>query len=224
MLLLSLNMENPSTLPQLTFEEQRVLGVLIEKSRATPEYYPMTLNAILTACNQKTSRNPVVQYDDETIMEAIDSLKKRGLLSTATGGGSRSIKYKHNLAIKFPLVPAALTVICILLLRGAQTPGEINNNSGRLYEFESLEEVQEVLNELAAADVSYVQQLSKRPGQKEQRYIHLFGTLPEANEAASEKSSSKVDVSDLEARISHLEEETRYLRENLDKLLKELLG
>ena len=217
-------MENPSTLPQLTFEEQRVLGVLIEKSRATPEYYPMTLNAILTACNQKTSRNPVVQYDDETIMEAIDSLKKRGLLSTATGGGSRSIKYKHNLAIKFPLVPAALTVICILLLRGAQTPGEINNNSGRLYEFESLEEVQEVLNELAAADVPYVQQLSKRPGQKEQRYIHLFGTLPEANEAASEKSSSKVDVSDLEARISHLEEETRYLRENLDKLLKELLG
>lgn len=217
-------MENPSTLPQLTFEEQRVLGVLIEKSRATPEYYPMTLNAILTACNQKTSRNPVVQYDDETIMEAIDSLKKRGLLSTATGGGSRSIKYKHNLAIKFPLVPAALTVICILLLRGAQTPGEINNNSGRLYEFESLEEVQEVLNELAAADVPYVQQLSKRPGQKEQRYIHLFGTLPEANETASEKSSSKVDVSDLEARISQLEEETRYLRENLDKLLKELLG
>src|SRR5690606_4419939 len=197
MLLLSLNMENPSTLPQLTFEEQRVLGVLIEKSRATPEYYPMTLNAILIACNQKTSRNPVVQYDDETIMETIDSLKKKGLLSTATGGGSRSIKYKHNLGIKFPLVPVDLTVICILLLRGAQTPGEINNNSGRLYEFESLEEVQEILNHLAEADTPYIQQLPKRPGQKEQRYIHLFGALPEVTETSSEKSSSNADVSNL---------------------------
>src|SRR5690606_24979210 len=107
-------MESINLLPQLTFEEQRVLGVLIEKSRTTPEYYPMTVNAILIASNQKTSRNPVVQYDDETIMGTIDSLKKKGLVSTATGGGSRSIKYKHNLAIKFPLVPADLSVICIL--------------------------------------------------------------------------------------------------------------
>lgn len=217
-------MENISTLPQLTFEEQRVLGVLIEKSRATPEYYPMTLNAILIACNQKTSRNPVVQYDDETIMETIDSLKKRGLLSTATGGGSRSIKYKHNLAIKFPLVPAALTVICILLLRGAQTPGEINNNSGRLFEFESLEEVQEIPNNLSEGDNPYVRQLPKRPGQKEQRYIHLFGAMPEATETVSEKSASNVDINGFETRISKLEDEITYLRENLDKLLKELLG
>src|SRR5690606_26475106 len=216
MLLLSLNMENPSTLPQLTFEEQRVLGVLIEKSRATPEYYPMTLNAISTACNQKTSRNPVVQYDNETIMEAIDSLKKRGLLSTATGGGSRSIKYKHNLAIKFPLVPADLTVICILLLRGAQTPGEINNNSGRLFEFESLDEVQEVLNHLSEGDNPYIQQLPKRSGQKEQRYIHLFGALPDINETSSEKSVPNVEVGNLENRITKLEDEVIYLRENLD--------
>lgn len=217
-------MENTNLLPQLTFEEQRVLGVLIEKSRATPEYYPMTLNAILIASNQKTSRNPVVQYDDETIMGTIDSLKKKGLVSTATGGGSRSIKYKHNMGIKFPLVPADLTVICILLLRGAQTPGEINNNSGRLYEFESLEEVQEILSRLADDETPYVQQLPKKPGQKEQRYIHLFGALPETNEVSFEKSSSNADVSILEARVEKLEEEVAYLRENLDKLLKELLG
>ena len=217
-------MENTTQLPQLSFEEQRVLGVLIEKSRATPEYYPMTLNAISTACNQKTSRNPVVQYDNETIMETIDSLKKRGLLSTATGGGSRSIKYKHNLAIKFPLVPADLTVICILLLRGAQTPGEINNNSGRLYEFESLNDVQEILNHLAEGDNPYIQQLPKRSGQQEQRYIHLFGALPDVNETSSEKSASSVEVNNLESRITKLEDEVIYLRENLDKLLKELLG
>jgi len=210
-------MEN-TNLPQLTFEEQRVLGVLIEKSRATPEYYPMTLNSILTACNQKTSRNPVVQYDERIVMESINSLKKRGLLSTATGGGSRSIKYKHNLAIHYPLVPADLTVICILLLRGAQTPGEINNNSGRLYEFETLEDVQEILNKLAEEEIPYVQQLPKRPGQKEQRYIHLFGPIPETNESTTEKSNLN-----LEARLIKLEEEVIYLRENLDKLLKELL-
>jgi len=217
-------MESTNLLPQLTFEEQRVLGVLIEKSRTTPEYYPMTINAILIASNQKTSRNPVVQYDDETIMGTIDSLKKKGLVSTATGGGSRSIKYKHNLAIKFPLVPADLSVICILLLRGAQTPGEINNSSGRLYEFESLEEVQEILNHLAEGNTPYIQQLPKRTGQKEQRYVHLFGELPAANEISVEKNTSNVEVNNIEARIVKLEEEVIYLRENLDKLLKELFG
>lgn len=221
---LYLGMENPNLLPQLNFEEQRVLGVLIEKSRATPEYYPMTLNAILIASNQKTSRNPVVQYDDETIMQTIDSLKKKGVVSTATGGGSRSIKYKHNLAIKFPLVPADLSVICILLLRGAQTPGEINNNSGKLYEFESLDEVQEILNHLSDGEISYIQQLPKQTGQKEQRYTHLFGELPAVNEISAEKSSSITDVKSLEVRVMKLEEEVIYLRENLDKLLKDLLG
>src|SRR5690606_12949560 len=108
-------MEKTVDLPQLTAEEQRVLGSLIEKSRTTPDYYPMTLNSITAACNQKSSRNPIVQYDQETITLAINSLKKRGFISTVTGGGSRTIKYKHNLAVVYPLVPAALSIVCILL-------------------------------------------------------------------------------------------------------------
>ncbi len=211
-------MEN--TLPQLSFEEQRVLGVLIEKSRATPEYYPMTVNAIITASNQKTSRNPIVNYDETTVTETINTLKKKGLVSTVTGGGSRSVKYKHNLAIQFPLVPAELSVICLLLLRGPMTPGEINNNSGRLFEFESLEEVQETLGKLAGDETPYIRLLEKRPGQKEQRYVHLFGEAPELTETvAVEKGSSE-----LVQRVEKLEEEVAYLRENLDKLLKELMG
>lgn len=211
-------MEN--TLPQLSFEEQRVLGVLIEKSRATPEYYPMTVNAIITASNQKTSRNPIVNYDETTVTETINTLKKKGLVSTVTGGGSRSVKYKHNLAIQFPLVPAELSVICLLLLRGPMTPGEINNNSGRLFEFESLEEVQETLGKLAGDETPYIRLLEKRPGQKEQRYLHLFGEAPELTETvAVEKGSSE-----LVQRVENLEEEVAYLRENLDKLLKELMG
>src|SRR5690606_29243135 len=130
-------------------EEQRVLGALMEKARTTPEYYPLTLNALLAACNQKTSRRPVVSYDEHTVIAALDSLKRKGLVSTATGGSSRVTKYKHNFAIVHPLVPAEISVICLLLLRGPLTPGEINTNAGRLYEFESLAEVQELLDELA---------------------------------------------------------------------------
>src|SRR5690606_27739770 len=200
-------MEN--TLPQLNFEEQRVLGVLIEKSIATPEYYPLTVNAIITASNQKTSRNPIVSYDETTVTETINSLKKKGLVSTVTGGGSRSIKYKHNLAIQFPLVPAELSVICLLLLRGPLTPGEINNSSGRLFEFESLEEVQETLGKLATDEIPYIRLLEKRAGQKEQRYAHQFGEAPEYVETAlAEKSSPE-----LIQRVEKLEEEVAYLRE-----------
>ncbi len=208
------------TIPQLSFEEQRVLGVLIEKSRATPEYYPMTVNAIITASNQKTSRNPIVSYDETTVTETINTLKKKGLVSTVTGGGSRAIKYKHNLAIQFPLVPAELSVICLLLLRGPMTPGEINNNSGRLFEFESLEEVHETLTKLAGDEMPYIHLLEKRPGQKEQRYAHLFGEAPEYAEPVSGEKVS----SELALRVAQLEEEVAYLRDNLDKLMKELMG
>jgi uncharacterized protein YceH (UPF0502 family) len=214
-------MENNENIPQLSAEEQRILGSLIEKSRATPEYYPMTINSIMAASNQKSSRNPVVQYNDETITLTINSLKKKGLVSTVTGAGSRAVKYKHNLAIIYPLVPAELAVLCILLLRGPQTPGEINNNSSRLYNFESLEEVQEVLDKLVKNEPQFIAQIPRKAGQKEQRFIHLLG------ESAAQETESKNEnpISDnLENRVKHLEEEVVYLRTELDKLLKELLG
>src|SRR5690554_6454927 len=103
-------MENNNSLPQLSPEEQRVMGSLIEKSRATPEYYPMTLNSLLAACNQKSSRNPVVQYNEEDVTLSLNSLRKKSLVATVTGAGSRAVKYKHTLAIAYPLVPAELAV------------------------------------------------------------------------------------------------------------------
>src|ERR1700710_2355657 len=143
-------MDQPQALPILDAAELRVLGSLMEKSKTTPDYYPMTINGLTAACNQKTSRKPVVQYDEETVVLTINSLKKRGLVSTATGGSSRAVKYKHNFAIMFPVVPSEVALICLLMLRGPQTPGELNTNSGRLYEFESLDDVQEALEKLSS--------------------------------------------------------------------------
>ena len=212
-------MEKPIAIPQLSAEDQRVLGSLMEKSRTTPEYYPMTLNSIMTACNQKSSRNPVVQYEEETIMSTIDTLRKKGLIATVTGAGSRAIKYKHNFAIAFPLVPAEIAVICLLLLRGPLTPGEINNNAGRLYNFESLDEVQAVLDKLLQNEPPFVSLMAKRAGQKEQRFIHLLG---ESAAQGLEQKTVTATPSELGVRILALEEEVACLKKNLVKLMKEL--
>src|ERR1700710_1852373 len=105
-------MDQPQALPILDAAELRVLGSLMEKSKTTPDYYPMTINGLTAACNQKTSRKPVVQYEEDTVVQALNTLKKRGLISTATGGSIRSVKYKHNFAIVFPVIPAEVAVIC----------------------------------------------------------------------------------------------------------------
>jgi uncharacterized protein YceH (UPF0502 family) len=215
-------MDTPQALPILDAIELRVLGSLIEKSRATPDYYPMTVNAITLACNQKTSRKPVVSYDDETVMEALNTLKRRGLVSTATGGSSRAIKYKHNLAIVYPLIPSELAIMCLLMLRGPQTPGEINTNAGRLYEFESIEEVQEMLEKLAGGETPFVLQLPKRPGQKEARYAHLLAGEPEVSEEDDDDQSTGRSNSGLEARLAKVEQELAELKDAFDKLMKEL--
>src|SRR6185437_16914741 len=115
-------------LPFLEPTEPRAFGTLMEKSKTTPDYYPMTINGLTAACNQKTSRKPAVQYDEETVVQALNTLKKRGLISTATGGSIRSVKYKHNFAIVFPVLPSEVAIICLLMLRGPQTPGELNTN------------------------------------------------------------------------------------------------
>ncbi|HWZ34662.1 MAG TPA: YceH family protein [Mucilaginibacter sp.] len=215
-------MDNPQALPILDAIELRVLGSLIEKSRATPDYYPMTVNAVTLACNQKTSRKPVVNYDDETVMEALNTLKRRGLVSTATGGSSRAIKYKHNFAIVYPLIPSELAILCLLMLRGPQTHGEINTNAGRLYEFESIEEVQEMLEKLAGGETPFVLQLPKRPGQKEARYVHLLAGEPEISDEDEDDQPIGRSSSGLEARLVKVEQELAELKEAFDKLMKEL--
>ncbi len=217
-------METIPALPVLTAEEQRVLGALMEKARTTPEYYPLTLNALLAACNQKTSRKPVVSYDEHTVISTLDSLKRKGLVSTATGGSSRVTKYKHNFAVVYPLVPAEVSVICLLLLRGPLTPGEINTNSGRLYEFETLDEVQALLDKLASEEVPYVVQLPKRPGQKEARYAHLLGgtDIVDEDPAEGNYAAGGGQPSHLEERLAKVEHELAELRAAFDSLMKEL--
>ncbi|RFZ94701.1 DUF480 domain-containing protein [Mucilaginibacter conchicola] len=214
-------MDTPQTLPVLTDTELRVLGSLMEKSKTTPDYYPMTVNGLTAACNQKTARKPVVEYDEQTVILALDTLKRKGLISTATGGSSRAIKYKHNFGIVFPVVPSEVAVICLLILRGPQTPGEINTNSGRLYEFENLDEVTEMLDKLAGGDLPYIEQMAKRPGQKEVRYRHLLGgTVPEDD--TYDEPQRRSSNSELEERLSKLETDFAELKEAFDKLMKEL--
>ncbi|HEX3385084.1 MAG TPA: YceH family protein [Mucilaginibacter sp.] len=210
-------------LPQLDDAELRVLGSMMEKSRTTPDYYPMTINSLVAACNQKTSRNPVVQYETETVVNAINTLKRRGLVSTATGGTDRVVKYKHNFAIVYPLIPSELAIICLLILRGPQTPGELNTNSGRLWEFESIEEVQEFLDKLAAGDTPFIKQLGRRPGQKEARYIHLLGGSIDWSEDSFAVDTPSRSSGDLEARVAKLEAELTELKEAFEKLMKELM-
>ena len=215
-------MDNEIKIPVLNQEQIRVLGALMEKAKTTPDYYPMTINGLVAACNQKTSRKPVVNYDEETIATALNALKIAGLISTATGGSIRNIKYKHNFAITYPLVPSEVAVMCLLFLRGPQTPGEINTNSGRLYEFETLEEVIQTLEKLASE--SYVKQLPKRPGQKEQRYAHLFsGDVAFMEEDFATEETAKTN-SVLEDRVTKLETELAELKENFEKLMQELMG
>ena len=218
-------MDTQKPLPLLDAAQLRVLGALMEKCKTTPDYYPMTINGLLAACNQKTSRKPVVNYDESTIVSALNSLKIAGLISTATGGSIRNIKYKHNFAIVFPVVPSEVAIMCLLFLRGPQTPGEINTNSGRLHEFETLEEVQQALEKLASDTPAYIKQLPRKPGQKEMRYMHLFGgDVEDIEEEYLNESTSPKGNNELEARLSKVEDELAELKENFDKLMKELMG
>lgn len=180
----------------------------------------MTISALTTACNQKTSRNPIVNYDEETVTLTLNTLKIKGLSSTAMGGSSRSTKYKHNLAIVYPLLPAELAVICLLLLRGPLTPGEINTNAARLHEFETIGEVQEILHKLAQEEPVYVKQLPKKPGQKEARYKHLFGGDAEEEEIP-EPELSQQSSADLENRVIKLEQELEEVKEMLNLLMSQ---
>jgi len=225
-ILLSLTMEQLLTLPILSSEEQRVLGSLMEKSKTTPEYYPLTLNSLASACNQKSARKPVVQFDDNTIVAALDTLRKKSLVATATGGSSRTIKYRHTLSVVYPIIPAEIAILCLLLLRGPLTVGEINSNSGRLYAFESLAEIQEYLDKLSKEGGEIPQmliQVPKKTGQKEVRYMHLFGGIPDFDGLEfNETTTTSAETSALENRLTAVEQELAALKEAFEKLIKEL--
>lgn len=154
----------------LTAAEVRVLGCLIEKQRTTPDTYPLTLNALRAACNQSTNRDPVVAYDEATIREAITRLSRRRWARLASGAGSRTSKYRHLLDEALTRAPDELAVLCVLMLRGAQTPGELKARCDRLHPFADLAAIHTTLERLIERDL--VEQLPRRPGQKEERYAH----------------------------------------------------
>jgi uncharacterized protein YceH (UPF0502 family) len=154
----------------LTPAEIRVLGCLLEKQRTTPDYYPLTLNALRSACNQSTNRDPVVAYDEPPIRDAITRLNRRRWARLSSGAGSRTSKYRHLLDESLTRAPDELAVLCVLMLRGAQTPGELKGRTERLHPFADLAAVHTTLDALIARDL--VAQLPRRPGQKEERYAH----------------------------------------------------
>lgn len=203
--------------------EIRVLGALIEKSKTTPDYYPMTLNALTAACNQKSSRHPMVEYDEKTVVMALNALKAQSLVAMAVGGSSRTNKYKHNFTTVYPLSDGELATLCLLFLRGPLTPGEIKSNSGRLHEFQSLGGVTDVLHKLTQHQPPFVKEFEKRPGQKEVRYVHLFSPYVESESTYAEEPARN-SVSELEARVNQLEQEVLGMKEKLDWIYKDLLG
>jgi uncharacterized protein YceH (UPF0502 family) len=171
----------------LSATETRVLGCLLEKQRTTPDAYPLSLNALRLACNQSTNRDPVVDYDDAVIRDALHRLERRGYTRLASGAGSRAAKYRHLLADALPMSSAEQAVMCVLMLRGPQTPGELKQRTERMHTFGELASVHETLAELIAREL--VQRLERRPGHKEERYLQLLEEDDEANEPTVESSA-----------------------------------
>lgn len=193
--------------------ELRVLGCLIEKQRTTPEAYPLSLNALRLACNQSTNRDPVVAYDEPTIRAALDRLSQRRWVRLASGPGSRAAKFRHLFDEALGLSKAETAVLCVLMLRGAQTPGELKQRTQRLHPFASLDELDGVLTGLIEREL--VSMLPRRPGQKEQRYEQLLGE--DATPAgAPERDGEEPD------RLTEVERELRELRDAVAALRAEL--
>lgn len=206
----------------LTSEETRVLGSLLEKEVLTPDVYPMTLNGLLNACNQKSSREPVVSYDEATVQRALDGLREKGLVRLATGAESRVTKYRQLLSEMYNFTPRETAALTVLFLRGPQTAGEIRTRSGRLYEFGEPTEVEATL--LALAEREFVVKLARQPGSRESRYAHRFGAgEPETPMAEGvEPAQPRVDrTAALEARVEFLEAEVTALRDELAKFRKQ---
>jgi uncharacterized protein len=164
----------------LSATETRVLGCLLEKQRTTPDAYPLSLNALRLACNQSTNRDPVVDYDDAVIRDALHRLERRGYTRLASGAGSRAAKYRHLLADALPMSSAEQAVMCVLMLRGPQTPGELKQRTERMHAFADLASVHETLGELIERDLA--RRLERRPGHKEERYAQLLQEADELNE------------------------------------------
>ena len=205
--------------------EVRVVGSLVEKQMATPEYYPLTLNALVNACNQLTGREPVVAYDERTVARALESLREKQLVWQVATAGGRVPKYEHRLSEKFNLAEQETAVLAVLMLRGPQTVGEIKGRTGRMYEFADLTEVEMTLESLTTAEPPLVVKLPRQPGTKESRYAHLLAgdVQVEDQPTAPRADAAVLDVRAENERLARLESEVEDLRQQLGELQQQFL-
>jgi uncharacterized protein YceH (UPF0502 family) len=196
----------------LDFSEARVLGCLIEKSMTTPEYYPMTVNALIAACNQKNNRDPVVEFDESTVAEALASLDRRGMIGVTRVSGGRALKYAHHAGAVLRVDDEQLALLAVLLLRGPQTAAELRIRTDRYVAFESVEAAEERLRDLTERDEPLVEHLPREPGQKERRHRSL---LTESSTPAAPQAPA-APVSELEQRVADLEKALEQVLRRLD--------
>ncbi len=215
---------------QLTPYEIRVIGCLLEKQRTTPEQYPLSLNALTNACNQKSSRDPVLKLDEATVQDTIDDLMKKHYVTEKSSFGSRVTKYQHRFCntefgtLKFS--EQEIGIVCVLLLRGPQTPGELRTRTERLCKFQDVGEVETTLEHLMQRDDGpFVVKLSREPGKRESRFAHLFGDMPEVQEIAVPASAgysgpdlNAERIEQLEQIVNHLQDEVASLKARLDRM------
>lgn len=211
---------------QLSATEARVIGCLLEKQVTTPEQYPLSVNAVTMACNQKTNREPVMNLGEHEVQDILDELVKRHYLHTVSGFGNRVTKYEQRFCNSefgdLKLSAAEVAVITTLLLRGAQTPGELRTRASRMHEFADMQEVEQTLDGLATReDGPYVVRLAREPGKRESRYMHLFSGEVDTSTVLADSAAPAAHDS-LAARVEALEEEVAGLKQRLDALLAHL--
>ncbi len=200
--------------------ETRVLGCLLEKERVTPENYPMSLHALTAACNQATNREPVTAFDEKTVEAALDGLREKKLATVIWGAGARVQKYRHNLLDEYTLERPEVAVLCVLMLRGAQTPGELRQRTERLHSFADTQQVEECLNELAKGDAPLLRILAPRPGQKEKRAVQLLSGEPDLSEPVAAPHEIRAPepsrIEALEAQVAALRAEFEAFRKQFE--------
>jgi uncharacterized protein YceH (UPF0502 family) len=203
----------------LDADEVRVLGSLLEKEITTPEYYPLSLNALLNACNQKSNRDPVVHFEEETLERVLYTLRDKGLTVNITGAGSRVPKFGHRLSEKLNLGRRELAILCELMVRGPQTLGELRTRAERMHHFDDISEVETVLDRMP----ELVTRLPRRPGEKEARYAQLLSGVPEMAPSAPERVADPV-ASPRSDRMAELEAEVARLRSEFEDLKQQFAG
>lgn len=207
---------------KLTENEVRVLGSLIEKDITTPDYYPMSMNALVNACNQKSNRDPFMQLDEDQVRDALEGLQQQRMAGPARGADSRVTKYEQRLQEVFNFTRAEIAILCVLLLRGPQTPGELRGRADRMHHFEALDDVQSALHKLMQREPPLVKVLRRQPGTKESRYAHLLaGDVIEPDTPDYVPQKPRLDTADVE-RINRLEADLAELRREFGDIKDQL--